>query len=202
MARAELAIVAICSVFVFSSPAFAQVAIPLPLPLPGPEPAPQPPAPSDCGHADSSPLTVSADLAQAATICLLNRERAAKGRPALRQNDRLEAAATGHAEDMVRRGYFAHDDPQGHDFVYRIFRARYVRRGERWILGENLAWGAGSRATPRETVRSWMDSSDHRRIVLNRGFRDIGIGVVAGSPLGAIEGAVTYASEYGARRKR
>jgi uncharacterized protein YkwD len=188
-------------VFVFSSPAVAQVGLPLPVPLP--ESTPQQQTPTDCRHADAHPLTVTEAQARDATLCLLNRERATKGRGALRANGQLETAATAHAGDMIRRRYFAHHDPDGHDFVHRILRARYIRKGERvWILGENLAWGTGSLATPREIVRSWMNSSDHREIVLNRRFRDLGIGVVAGSPLGALDGAATYASEYGARPKR
>ena len=51
-----------------------------------------------------------------------------------------------------------------------------------WAIGENLAWGSGSRGTPRAIVRTWMHSARHRRSILSRRFRDVGIGVAAGAP--------------------
>ena len=52
---------------------------------------------------------------------------------------------------MVARGYFAHSEPSGDTLVDRLVGARYMRRNSDWTVGENLAWGTGSLATPRRS---------------------------------------------------
>jgi uncharacterized protein YkwD len=47
-------------------------------------------------------------------------------------------------------------------------------------------------------VRAWMDSPGHRTNILNRRFRDIGIGIVVGTPSGP--GGATYTTDFGTRR--
>jgi uncharacterized protein YkwD len=43
--------------------------------------------------------------------------------------------------------------------VTRIKRTTYLRAGlKRWSVGENLAWGSGSRATREKIVAAWMRS--------------------------------------------
>jgi uncharacterized protein YkwD len=97
---------------------------------------------------------------------------------------------------MVRRDFFAHGN-----FVARILNARYTGRRSAWSLGENIAWGTGTYATPREIVKSWMNSSGHRHNILNGRFRDIGIGIVAGAPGMARSSAAgaTYTTDFGRR---
>ena len=100
---------------------------------------------------------------------------------------------------MVTDGYFEHTTPEGRTMVDRILRARYVREDQGWMLGENLAWGTGSLATPRGAVESWMDSPGHRANLLKRGYRDVGVGVVLGVPVSDAAGA-TYTVDFGVRR--
>ncbi|HWC25664.1 MAG TPA: CAP domain-containing protein, partial [Solirubrobacteraceae bacterium] len=71
-----------------------------------------------------------------------------------------------------------------------------------WSLGENIAWGSGERATPQEIVRAWMRSPGHRRNILERRFRNIGIGVATGAP-GDVSGrpAATYTTDFGQRAR-
>ena len=56
----------------------------------------------------------------------------------------------------------------------------------------------GTLATPAQTVRGWMNSPPHRRNMLDRGFREIGIGVALGAP-GSNDPGATYATEFGRR---
>jgi uncharacterized protein YkwD len=63
-----------------------------------------------------------------------------------------------------------------------------------------LAWGTGSLGSPPAIVQAWLNSPGHRRLVLKRGFRDVGIGVVAGYPFGSAAGA-TYAVVFGRRER-
>lgn len=154
-----------------------------------------------CKSTKQNPNDVSQRSTAKATLCLLNRERRERGLKKLRNNKRLSLAAVRHARDMVDRDYFQHDSPSGTDFVARILRTDYVSRSSsyRWILGENLAWGSYSLATPRSIVKAWMDSSGHRANILNDRFREIGIGAVPGAPVGDTDNAATYATEFGAR---
>ena len=75
----------------------------------------------------------------------------------------------------------------------------YVKPGQGWTLGENLAWGSYQLATPKSIVRSWMNSPGHRANILNGRFREIGIGVVDGAPVPGTSHAATYATSFGTR---
>jgi uncharacterized protein YkwD len=156
---------------------------------------------ANCGAAaDRDPGAPGASLAAArsATLCLLNVQRRDHGERRLRFNHKLALAGLRHARDMVRNQYFAHDAPSGQDFVDRIEHAHYVPAASTWLLGENLAWGDHSLSTPREIVRAWMASPEHRHNILTHGFREIGIAIVAGAPIDGVTQAATYATEFGA----
>ena len=84
--------------------------------------------------------------------------------------------------------------------VDRLTRTGYMRGARAWTVGENLAWGSGTRSTPREIVAAWMHSPGHRANILQRRFREIGIGVVFDSPRGSSATAATYTTTFGARR--
>jgi len=130
-------------------------------------------------------------------LCLHNRERAARDLPRLRAQRQLRTAAEAHAADMVELGFFSHDDPDGDDFAARILGTGYARDA-RWSLGENIAYASGGAETPAEIHRMWMASPGHRANILQRRFREIGIGIALGAPSGG-DGA-TYAADFGARR--
>jgi uncharacterized protein YkwD len=97
---------------------------------------------------------------------------------------------------MVAQGYFSHDSANGGTFVDRIRKAGYVPRRVLPSLGEDLAWGSGTLGDPREIVQSWMQSPGHRANILNRKFREAGMGVAFGD-VGAGEDGVTYALDFG-----
>jgi uncharacterized protein YkwD len=156
-------------------------------------------ASAGCKNRDVHPAQVSNATVKRATFCLLNKQRAAHGRRPLNRNKNLARAARTHALDMVRRNYFSHTAPGGTSFVDRIMSQDYVNPGEGWTLGENLAWGSYQLATPRSIVRSWMHSPGHRANILNTRFREVGIGVVAGSPQAGTDNAATYATSFGTR---
>ena len=97
---------------------------------------------------------------------------------------------------MVRRRYFAHTSRAGVKFSTRIRRTSYFG-SRRWAVGENLAWGARRRSTPQAIVRSWLDSPAHRRNLLDRRWRDVGVAIVRGTPRRHRYQAATYATEFG-----
>lgn len=156
---------------------------------------------ANCGRAaDRDPAAPGASLsaARSATLCLLNVQRRKHHEHALRFDQRLALAGLQHARDMVQNQYFSHDAPSGQNFVQRIFNTDYVPARASWTLGENLAWGDQAKATPRAIVRGWMASPPHRRNILTAGFRQIGIAIVIGAPVGGVGPAATYATEFGA----
>ena len=64
---------------------------------------------------------------------------------------------------MVRGRFFDHTSPGGSTMLARIRATSYLRDVASWSVGENLAWGTGSLATPRATVRAWMHSAESPR---------------------------------------
>lgn len=135
-----------------------------------------------------------------AAVCLLNRHRVHRGMAKLRINRRLSRAARRHTRDMVRRRYFDHTSPRGVDMVDRIRHTGYLKGPYRWTIGENIAWGTGTLGSPRAIVRAWMKSAGHRHNILNPGFREMGIGVVAAAPGRSATAAGTYTTTFGVRR--
>ena len=148
-------------------------------------------------YATADVVPTNASLRKAReTLCLLNRERAQHGLRPLRLSKRLGRASLRHSRNMVRKHFFQHGT-----LVARILNARYVTRRQAWLLAENIAWGTGSLATPAQTVRAWMHSPGHRANILNRRFRDIGIGIVLGAPVivPVSSGAATYTTDFGVK---
>jgi uncharacterized protein YkwD len=150
-----------------------------------------------CADRGIAPAAESLGSIAAATLCLLNGERADRGLAPLARDDKLSAAATTYAEDLVAGSYFSHTGRDGSDLLSRIRRSGYVRADAGWELGENLAWGTGGLGTPGSIMQAWMNSPGHRDNILNPAYREIGIGVVAGNPAHADGAGATYATEFG-----
>ena len=117
----------------------------------------------------------------------------------LRTNAQLDEAAGLHAADMWQRRYFSHVSPGGGDLADRARRSGFARRNCSWMVGEVLAWGVGSRSTAAGTVRAWMNSPGHRRILISGRYGQIGIGLVAGTPFDAYPSGLTAAAVLGRR---
>lgn len=158
-------------------------------------------AATGCDDADAQAAALTRDQAAAAIGCLINQERRRRDLGALREHPRLEQAAERHARDMVRRRYFSHTTPEGVSMADRLRAVGYVRDAWTWSVGEVLAWGTSGRATPAAIVAGWLDSPSHRRVLLSAGYRDVGIGLALGVPLGGFAGrpGATFAAELGAR---
>ena len=144
-----------------------------------------------CVGADSPPVDeATRRQASRVVLCLVNRERRARQLPPLRRSRPLAKAARRHSADMVGRKYFSHFSSGG-DVRRRAIRSGYVRRSRRALLGETLAWGAGSTASPQGLVALFMSSSPHRRTLLSRRYRDLGVGLALGAPASDVDGSAT-----------
>ncbi|WP_320670966.1 CAP domain-containing protein [Patulibacter defluvii] len=155
----------------------------------------------DCPDADLQPSAENLERVRSATACLVARERARRGIGGLGNRQVLRRMADGYARLMVREDFFGHVTPSGVSFSRRIAAAGYPPRRRAWRAGENLAWGTGKMATPRDVVRRWMASPGHRRNLLDRAFDETGIGIALGAPGVAATGrtAATYVQVLGAR---
>jgi uncharacterized protein YkwD len=151
-----------------------------------------------CPAATTNPDRDSAGDAERSVLCLLNLERTSRGLDRLRSNERLADAAAGHSRDMVRRSYFSHVSLGGSTMGERIRETGYLGRARSYSMGENLAWGTGSLASPLKIVEAWMRSPGHRRNILHAAFEEVGVGLALGAP-GRDRGA-TYTTNFGARR--
>ncbi|WP_077621625.1 SafA/ExsA family spore coat assembly protein [Sediminibacillus massiliensis] len=105
-------------------------------------------------------------------IQLTNQERAKYGLPALRPDWELSRVARYKSRDMKNQQYFSHTSPTyGSPFkMIRNFGIDYRS------AAENIARGQQS---PNAVVQAWMNSSGHRKNILNENYTHIGVGYVA-----------------------
>lgn len=154
----------------------------------------------DCPGANLTPKPENIESVVAATLCLVNDERARFGEPALIEDARLASAAAGHSRDMDARHYFEHMSPGGQTMLMRVQASGFIPRGRvGYTLGENIAWGTLWLGTPRSIVRAWMDSPGHRANMLNRSYRYTGIGIDANLPHSMSDGQAggMYTQDFG-----
>lgn len=116
---------------------------------------------------------------EAAVVCLVNQARASMGLRELRAHPLLTDAAERYAHRMAREGFFSHDDPDGAGPAERVLASGYgSRRADRsWTAGEALGRGSGALAGPQALVFSWLASPGHRKILLARHYRHVGVGI-------------------------
>lgn len=118
---------------------------------------------------------------------LHNQKRKGQGLRRLCVHPALQRAARDHSQDMIRRDYFGHGN----------VGKRLKRHGYNWSrYGENIAPDPGS-PSPGGTFDTWVDSSSHRSNILDRKFREIGIGLATGSHNG--ERKTMWTADFGSR---
>ena len=124
-----------------------------------------------------------------------NKIRRDRGLRAFCVDPKLTRAAEAHSQDMLARNYFNHNTKgNGLTFDQSIEREGYNYR----TAGENIAWGSGSLGNPSSIMRGWMKSDGHRKNILNKGFREVGIGAAEGTYQGYSNAAV-YTVDFGTK---
>ena len=153
-----------------------------------------------CENTELTPEPGNLEAIDAATLCLVNQERARNNEPPLQPNAQLEQAAQGHSEEMVEDDYFAHIAPSGLTPVGRIEATGYLPNQQvGYTLGENIAWGTLQLSTPRAIVAAWIASPEHLANILYAPYHDTAIGVVPTVPtsLGDGQPGAIYSQEFG-----
>jgi uncharacterized protein YkwD len=123
-----------------------------------------------CAYQNVSVRRASTGELRASVVCLINRFRSLGGLPRLVQQGRLDVAAQGHDNQMVRRRYFGHGGIPASSPALRISAA-----GFSWgAYGEAISTGFW---TPQQAVAAWLRSLAHCQILLSPEYRYIGVGV-------------------------
>lgn len=127
------------------------------------------PAPMVDGGPTTPPPEGCGSDREVAIFELANAARAAAGVAPLICDAELAAVARAHSEDMCARDYFSHTSPDGSSPGDRVSAAGLSHSG----IGENIAAGNG---TADATHEQWMNSSGHRRNILNPDYTRLGVG--------------------------
>ena len=107
-------------------------------------------------------------------VRLVNIERSKRGLQTLTQNWELSRVARYKSQDMIDKGYFAHNSPTyGSPFdMIEAFGIRFS------AAAENIAQG---QRTPQEVMNSWMNSPGHKNNILSPSYYQIGVGAAKDS---------------------
>ena len=147
-----------------------------------PKNAPLGPAPRTAETVPKAPAPVPQaehDALEERVFAFTQRERQRQGLPPLQPDGTLASIARLHSEDMLRHGYFSHEDRQGRSPDERI------AQGHRRLIGltaENLWMGSGYAGIALDDIAatmidSWLKSPGHRRNLLNPEYTRLGVGI-------------------------
>lgn len=118
-------------------------------------------------------LGVATDISVEKLLYYTNQKRAEAGFAPLTLNSNLSQAATGKAQDMFSKDYWAHNSPDGLTPWVFIKNVGY----NYLYAGENLAKNFNN---SEGVVAAWMTSPSHRENILSSKYQDIGFAVVNG----------------------
>ncbi len=153
-----------------------------------------------CQNTELMPEAGNLELVEAATLCLVNQERARNDELPLQANVQLTQVAQAHSEAMVSEDYFAHITPDGETQLERVQKSKYIPNEQvGYTIGENIAWGTLYLATPSAIVAAWIASPEHLANILNGEYRDTGIGIDPAVPpsLANAQAGAIYTQEFG-----
>jgi uncharacterized protein YkwD len=109
---------------------------------------------------------------------LVNEERVNHGLKQLTWNDDLAVVARSHSEDMIKRNFFQHKNPDGLDYQDRLEKEDIYYFNK---TGENLyslITQVNQSIVVEKAVEGWMNSIGHREIILDEDFNEAGVGIV------------------------
>jgi len=122
-------------------------------------------------------------------VNLTNQARAAAGFGPLRVSSVLHSLAEWRSKDMAARNYFAHEIPPGGQLVFHYMDLRRIAYN---LAGEEIGWdNAPDDQATTMVQHMFMDSPEHRAIVLNATWDSIGVGAFKGSD-GAMKFTVLF----------
>ncbi len=110
---------------------------------------------------------------------LTNEARRKNGLGILDRDDSLREVARAHSDDMLKRDFFSHVNPDGLSPAKRlapVYSSTVVR------TGENIWGGSGHdysdpQLMARVIVDGWLSSPGHRKNIMNPDYTHLGVGV-------------------------
>ncbi|HSH55607.1 MAG TPA: CAP domain-containing protein [Candidatus Limnocylindrales bacterium] len=118
----------------------------------------------------SAVLGAQTNLSAQTLLQSSNIERSRHQADDLRISQELSVAAQAKAQDMVTENYWAHTSPDGRTPWSFIKSSGYSYRA----AGENLAFGFSNAPS---IMTGWMNSTEHRKNLLNADFQEVGYGI-------------------------
>lgn len=109
----------------------------------------------------------------------VNAERAVAGAAPVALCASLTNVAQGYAALLSSSATFAHVGPDGSDVLQRDQAGSYIAAGTGVTVGENLARGQTSVA---EVMAAWVASPEHRAVLLDPRFTQVGFGWAPARP--------------------
>jgi uncharacterized protein YkwD len=152
-----------------------------------------------CAQAAAPATELPKRRATKAIACLINEVRRSNGLNSLAVRGELKRAAKAHNRRMLTGACFSHQCSGEPDLVQRVTAAGYLPCSCRWTVGENLAWGVRQRSSPAAIVDAWMHSPPHREMILRKGIKDVGVGVIEGRPGSPRAQGATYTADFGVK---
>ena len=107
----------------------------------------------------------------------MNAFRRQHGLAPLHASSALRAAAHQHSSEMAAAGYFGHRSRNGESLAHRVARFYPMGRHSYWAVGETLVWSTDA-LTPEAALEMWLQSGEHRAIILQARWRELGVSAV------------------------
>jgi uncharacterized protein YkwD len=152
-----------------------------------------------CPYSGKAPANLTTAQAELSVTCLVNKARQHHNARRLAWKPGLQTAARNHSAAMDSGNFFSHEGDGSP--LDRIRATGYLGGASSRMVGETIHRGAGGQGSPKATVKGWMSSSTHRYTMLSRRFRNIGVGVAMGSPMGSDgQNTAIYTADFGLSR--
>ncbi|NCJ05670.1 hypothetical protein GS597_03925 [Synechococcales cyanobacterium C] len=103
----------------------------------------------------------------------INQIRVRQGLQPLRSQPQLTGVARRYSQQMAERRFFSHSSPEGSTPRQRVESAGVQAR----LVGENLFMSTRISDPVPVSIRSWMNSSGHRRNILLPQASETGVGI-------------------------
>lgn len=138
------------------------------------EPSPAVERGGPCSNAETPADELTAVELRKAVRCLINTERAVRGRSKLVRERGLQRVAQKHVGTMIASDCLAHVCGDELELEERIRRAGYFEGADAWQYAESTGCGVSAKAM----VTNWMAHRYHRINILEKTYSDVGVGAL------------------------
>ena len=134
---------------------------------------------TNCPNAQAKPNEATTLELKRAITCLVAQARKRENRNPLKGERHLRRVASAHTKVMLRDDCFQHQCPGEDSLEERILDSGYLRPSDqRFGYAENT----GFARTPAAMLREWLRSDFHRRNLLGKRFKHVGVAAGKGAP--------------------